>query len=174
MKKKVQKRKLYKTSKSNELEYMKVIKIFIVVILIIALTYFVTALMTGEIRFGKKKEPASEEVSIQYDEITAGQVFSRSDSEYYVLCYNFSDSFSSYYLSFRETYVQKENSLPIYLLDLEKSFNQEMVLEEGENYQQFPSAIADLKVANPTMLKIKNHKVVERIIGLDDIIQFFQ
>ena len=72
MKNKKQKKNLYKTNSTSELEYSKIIKITISVILILAVTYFVTALITGEIDFSKKEEDVKEEVSIQYDEIIAG------------------------------------------------------------------------------------------------------
>ncbi len=156
------------------MEYTKIIKIFVVVVLILAITYFATAIATGEIKFGKKKETEKEETNIQYEEIIAGQVLNRKDSEYYVLCFDFTDTFSSYYLSLKDSYTEKEDSLPVYILDLEKSFNQEIVLEEGEDYQQKPSNVSNLKVNNPTLLKIKDHRVTERITGTDDILKFFE
>ena len=49
-------RKLYKTNSTSDFEYAKIIKIAIGVVLVLGLTYFVTALATGEIDFKKKNE----------------------------------------------------------------------------------------------------------------------
>lgn len=164
---------MYKTNTNTELEYMKVIKVAIVVILILALTWFVTALVSGEIEFGNKEEE-TEEVSIQYDEIIAGQIFNRVEKEYYVLLFNFTDTFASHYLSLIDAYDTEEDSLPFYIVDLEKKVNLQYVLQEGEGLTEKPSSLAKFKATNPTIVRIKNGKVVERISERDNVLDFFE
>lgn len=159
-------------STSSDMEYSKVIKIAIGVVLVLALTYFITAVATGEIKFGKKKEVEKSETSIQYEEIIAGEIFNRSLDEYYVFLFNFTDSFASYYLSLKDNYTQKDDSSFIYIVDLEKHVNKGIVLEEGNDYTEYPDNIDSLKVSNPTILKISNHRVTERIVGREDILKF--
>lgn len=171
--KKKQKRNLYKTN-NTDMEYSKIIKIAIGVIIIIGLTYFVTALVSGEIKFGKDKEEVKEETSIQYEEIMVGQMLNRSESEYYVLLFNFTDSFASYYLSLKDTYSQGDDALPFYIIDLEKHVNKEYVLEDGEYLIEKPVRLVDFKATSPTIVKIKDRKVVERISGRDNILNFFE
>ena len=171
--KKNKKRNLYRTNTSMDVEYSKVIKIALGVILILALTYFVTALATGEIQFGKEKEEV-QEVSIQYEEIIAGQILNRSNEEYYVMLFDFTDTFASYYLSLKDAYSETENALPFYIVDLEKHINQEIVAENDESDQTNVDNIHDLKVFSPTIIKVKNHKVVESIIGKENILKFLE
>ncbi len=169
--KKKQKRS-YQIHTNSDMEYSKIIKIAIGVILVLGLTYFITAIATGEIKFGNKKKEETPETSIQYEEILAGEIFNRSPEEYYVLLFNFTDTFASYYLSLKDNYTKQENTLPIYIVDLEKHLNKDFVLEEGENYTEYPDNLNDLKVSNPTLIKIHDHKVTERINNRDDILNF--
>jgi len=174
MKNKKQKRNLYKTNTSSDMEYSKIIKITIGVVLVLALTYFVTALASGEIKFGKDKEEVKEETAIQYEEIMVGQMLNRSESEYYVLLFNFTDSFASYYLSLKDSYAQNEKSLPFYIVDLEKHVNKDYILENKEDLIEKPVRLVDFKATSPTVVRIKNRKVVERITGRDKILKFFE
>ena len=173
MKKKKQNRKIYKTKSNPELEYMKIIKIAVGVILVLGLTWLVTAWASGEFNFGSKKEE-NEEVSIQYEEIIAGQIFNRVDSEYYVLLFNFTDTFGSYYLSLIDSYKVEEDSLPIYIVDLEKKVNEKYVLGEDEKLVEKPKGLSEFKATNPTLVKIKNGKVTERITGQEKVLDFFE
>lgn len=172
MKKKT-KKNLYRTSSNNDLEYAKIIKISLGVMIILALTYFVTAIATGEIKLGNNKKIEETETNIQYEEIIAGQIFNRSDKDYYVLLFDFTDTYASYYLSLKDTYTQKDKSLSVYIVDLEKQINKEIVSEDG-NAKVYVDDIKKLKVSNPTLIRIKNHKVVQSIEDKDKIIEFFE
>ena len=156
------------------MEYSKIIKITIGVVLILALVYFITALATGEIKFGKDEEETVEETSIQYEEIIAGQILNRSQDEYYVLLFNFTDTFASYYLSLKDSYLQNDSALPFYIVDLEKHINKDIVAETESDYKANLSSLSDLKVTNPTILKVKNHKVIKNITGRENILKFFE
>lgn len=168
------KRNLYKTNNSTDMEYSKIIKITLGVILVLVLTYFITALATGEIKWGKKETQQEAETSIQYEEIIAGQILNRNSDEYYVLLFNFSDTFASYYLSLKDTYIKNEDSLPFYIVDLEKHMNLGVVAENDESYKANVSNVNDLKVTNPTIIKVKDHKVIESIKGKENILKFFE
>lgn len=171
MKKKV-KRNLYKTNSGNA-QYSTIIKITIGVVLFIGLVYLITALVTGEIKLGNNKDNIPKDVTIQYEEIISGGIFNRKDKEYYVLLFNFTDTFASYYLSVKDTYAEKDNALNVYIVDLEKKINKEIILEDDQQYTKYPNNYADLKVSSPTLLKIKDHRVIDRIIGRDDILNLF-
>ena len=150
----------YRTTTSTEVDYMKVIKIGIGVLLVLGLVYLVTAIASGEIKLGKK-EKEKIETEIQYQEIIAGETFNRNASEYYVLFMNFTDSYASYYLSLIDNYQMKDNSLAFFTVDMEKKINSDYVTNE-------------LKVENPTILKISNSKITETITGKDNILNFFK
>ena len=172
MSKKQKKNKVKISSTTTDLEISKVIKILVGVLLVLALTYFIAALMTGDIKFGKKEKEEEKEVSIQYEEILAGETFKQDKNEYYVMYFNFTDNVASSYLTFKDTYSYKENSLDFYIVDLEKGFNQDFIKEENGEYKENPSSIEDVRVTNPTILKISNHKVVEQIEGKEEVLKY--
>lgn len=173
MKKKT-KRNLYKTNSNSDMEYSKVIKITIGVVVVLALVYFVTALATGEIKFNNKKKVEETETSIQYEEIIAGQILNRNDKDYYVLLFNFTDTYASYYLSIKDTYVKKDKALPVYIVDLEKDINKGIVAEDSKNIKTYVDNVNSLKVSNPTLIRIKDHKIVQSIEDRGKIIEFFE
>ena len=149
----------YKMTTTTELDYKRVIKITIGVLLVIGIVYLVTAISSGEIKLNKKK--ANTEVSINYQEIIAGETFNRKASEYYVLYFNFTDSKASYYLTLIDSYNSQDNSLPFYIVDLEKKINTEYATDT-------------LKVNHPTILKISDSKVSQVITGHDNVVEFFK
>lgn len=148
----------YKTTTSTELDYTRVIKIGAGVIIVLVLVYLVTAIASGEIKFNNKEE--EKVTSIQYEEIFAGEALNRKASEYYVLFCNSSDSFTNYYLELVGSYRQKDNSLPFYVVDIEKKANTDYVTNE-------------LKIENPTIIKIKDSKIADTITGKDNVLKFF-
>lgn len=168
------KRNLYKTNTSSDVNYAKGIKLTIIVVLVLAIVYFLTALAMGEIKFGRKEEEEKVVTSIQYEEIMAGQIFNRSDEEYYVIAFDFTDQFATYYLTLRDDYLKEDDHLPIYILDLEKKMNEGILLQDDDDYIEQPTWVEDLKVSSPTLLRIKNHKVVSRITSRENILKFFE
>lgn len=161
----------FKLNTSTDLEVSKVVKILVGVLIVLGLTYFIAGLITGDIKFGKdkKEEPPAE---IQYEEILAGQALSMSSDDYYVLYFNFTDDIASSYLTFKDIYTNKDNSIGFYLVDLEKGFSKGFIKEDGEEYNEYPSNIEDVKVSNPTILKISNHKVTERVEGKENVLNY--
>lgn len=165
-------RNLYKTSPSSDMEYSKVIKIAIGVILVLMLTYLVTAILSGEIKFGNKE--VKEEVSIQYEEIIAGQILNRPEDEYYVLLFSFTDKLASNYLSLKDTYIEENNKVPFYIVDTDKQPNQMVLALNSEQEKINVNNVNDLKVTVPIIIKVKDHKVVESVKGLSDVVKFFK
>lgn len=157
---------------TNDLEASKIVKILVGVLLVLGITYLIAALITGDIKLGKNQEEEKEEVEIQYEEILAGETFKQKTDEYYVMYFNFTDNTASSYLTFKDTYSYQEGSLDFYLVDLEKGFNQSFLKNEEEDYNEYPDSIDDIKVSNPTILKISNHKVVERTEGKQEVLNY--
>lgn len=170
MKKNTNKKDLFGKANYNE-QVKSLVKISVVVIIVLAAVYFLTALATGEIKLGNSSNK-EEEVTIQYEEILAGQVLNRKDKEYYVLLFEFSNENAGRYITLKDNYAQTTDALPLYLVDLEKGFNQKIVAEEDEKYSEKPSNIQDLKVNGTTLLKVKNGKVTDRI-ETDDLVKEF-
>ncbi len=173
--KKTNKQKLNysKSNYSHDTEAWNVVKILVGIVLFLLLFYFLALVMTGEIKFGKQ-EKKEEETVIQYDEILAGQSFNRMDNEYYVLYFNFSEKISSTYVSYRDAYTDALKGVPMYMVDLENGFNKGYVLNDGEEREELPESIDQLKVQNPTILKFKDHKVVERKEGKEAVTELLK
>ena len=149
----------YKMTTSTELDYMRVIKIGVGVLLVVGIVYLVTALASGEIKLGDKKKEKAETV-IQYEEILAGETFNRKSNSYYVVYMDFTDNYASYFLQSIANFKATNNNYPFYTVDLEKKINKDYATNE-------------LKVSNPTILKITNGAIEETITGKDDVVKFF-
>lgn len=144
------------------------IKIAVGVIMALGLVYLLTALATGEIKLGDKKKKESVEPEIQYEEIIAGQILNRKQNEYYVLAFDFTANEASEYLSLKDSYGQNPDALAFYIVDLEKGFNQSIVSEEEVK------GTTELKVTAPTILRIKDGKIVERISTKEKVKEFLE
>lgn len=149
----------YKTTTSTELDYMRVIKISVGVLIVFVLVLLGSKLAMGEIKLGKKSNNEEKVTKIDYQEIIVGEMFNRKNNEYYVLAYNFSDSYASYYKSLINNY-QLSNSMPFYIVDLDKKINSEY-------------ASNSLNINEPTLIKISDSKITDKIVGKDNIIDFF-
>jgi len=166
--------KKYTTNQSSGSEATTIVWILGGVIAVLLVTYCIACLMTGEIKLGKEQEKEKAAVEIQYDEILAGQTFNRDNSDYYVFYFDFTSNYASAYATYRESYIMGLESLPMYLVDLSKGFNQNIVVTDDETtYKEKPEKLEDLKVKGTTILKVSNKKVVERIEGKDKISDFF-
>lgn len=166
----------YKMSTSTELDYMKVIKISVGVLLVLGIVYLLTAIASGEIKL-KKDDEEEKVVTINYQEIIAGETFNRNAENYYVFFYNFEDNYADYYSYLISTYNSKDNSLPFYTVNLDKKINTDYIITDSDDSTieyAYPSNIETLRVQNPTILEIKNGKTVNVITGKDNILEFFK
>ena len=173
MKRQKQKNRLYGKANYDD-ELVRGFKILVTVVVLIGIIYFATAFLTGEIKFNNKKTEEKEEVTIQYDEIVAGQSFTRKDTSYYVLYYNFTDKTANDYLHLKDNYLSKEDSLNVYIVDLDKVFNQSIIKDKDDSINEKPTSIKDLKVDSPTLLKFSKGKVTKRVVGKEKIENYFE
>lgn len=172
MKKNTYNRNLY--GKANyDGQYSTLIKIIIGVLLVLLIVYLGTALATGEIKLNKPKyEYKPTDSTIQYEELSKGQILNRGEKEYYALIFDFSDPNATLYLKLVDDYKEKENSLNIYTVDIGKEFNKSLIANEDEKYSEKPSALNDLKVVKDvTLLKIKDKKVIERTENKEKVLE---
>lgn len=144
----------------NEYKIENLIKIIVIVILIIAIFYGLTIIITKN-----KKQSISDEtkenVDIQYDEILIGSIYNQKETEYYVLVELESD-----YLTLSSSinnYKKKENALKMYTCNLNNGFNKQYFGEVSNFTNKYPT------FSKSTLLKIVNKQIVEYIEGTDDI-----
>lgn len=161
------KKKLNKVNSysSDSEEVTKMLKVLAVVIGLLVVFYFIFAIATGEISFGNKHKKAQDD--IQNIEILAGTTFTRADSEYYVLMYDFDAVDSIVYANLYSMYTQNYNNVKIYLVDLSKKFNTPYVVEDKSLVKV--DEIQNLKVVNGTLIKVENGVGVSYSVGQDQI-----
>lgn len=145
---------------------------FVTTIAVIIITLVVSYLIIGvfftkEISFKKKKEDKkTSQVSIDNTKITAGQIFDKKDSSYYVVIYDV-DSELTNLGTLISVYKSSENSLPIYTVDSSNKMNSKFITKDSSNTN--PSSYDDLKIKAPTMMKIENGSVTSYIENEDEI-----
>ena len=148
---------------SDSDEMTRMLKFLGAVVLILGAFYLIFAIASGEISFGSKKK----NVEIQNTEILAGNIFTREDSSYYVLMYDFDADDSTIYSNLYSIYKSSYNELKVYLVDLSSKFNSKYLVEDLNSVDV--SSIENLKVVNGTLIKIEDGKATAKAIGRDEI-----
>lgn len=142
-----------------------IIKCIVAVLIIFAIMYLITVLIL-------KKSSADyitkndEKTTIQYSEILAGTSFSKKESEYLVLFYDFKSDNASTYEGLYSDYKAKDEHLPIYYVDLSNTMNKSVV---SENSNHEASNAEELRINGVTLIKFENNKISEYIEGEEDI-----
>jgi len=160
-------RQMYKEVKNENSEFDSMIKILIGVLIVFFVVYFVYAVASGEFSSKKDEEPVGAEFQDIF--ILAGTTFKMDKDDYYVMYYDLSDNYSSAMGSLYEGYTKSDSTIKMYLVDLKNKFNHSYILGEEEIVNTNPSNIDELKVMNPTLVRIKDKKVVEFITGRENI-----
>lgn len=173
MKKKDYKKKLEKEKKDlrdynekNEgINTKTFIYITIGVVGFILLMFVFTKIKTGEWNIFTKENSFKYGAEIQNTKILCGSVLNREDSEYYVLGFNMQDDNASLYESIVEKYNGSKDKLPLYKLDLSNSRNN-ICKSDTLN---ITSDITTLKLVTPTLIKVKDGKIIENYTNYDSI-----
>lgn len=153
---------------NNEKELSTIIKITVGVVLVFIVVYLLFAIFTGEIKLTKDK---STEPTIQYSEILAETTFKQNKEDYFVLYYDFSKDNASLLETIA---VVIGNEATTYKVDLNKKFNGNYIIEDDKSINKTPNNIDELKVKNPTLIRIKKGKIVKFITGIEDIKNYSQ
>ena len=167
--KNVNKVEVAKTKEENEESFS--IKEFVIVVVSVTLIFGLIYLLTvGAGKLGWFDEhytkPAIEEAEISYDDILVGTILNRSEYEYYVALGDMENGNTTYLAGLVSAYKNKENALKIYIVNLSDGLNKSVVSDESNT---MVSNVNDLKINDQTLLHIKNKKVVESFVGIDNI-----
>ena len=145
--KKKNERKVIESGKTPD-NIKNVVKTIIVIIVILVAFYLLTILILN-----KKEGPTYNNVTIEYNKIIAGETFEMSDNDYLVFYYDSTGANAAEYADMISKYREKENSLPIYTVDLNNGINKKYISEEEVNSV---TNIDDLKVKDATLIRIKD------------------
>lgn len=135
------------------------------VIAFVLLMFIFTKVKTGEWNLFTKENNITYSAEIGTTKVLCGSVLNRIDEEYFVLAYNMSDDEAMLYESILDKYSSSSDVLPFYKLDLSNSRNG-ICTSDNINIS---NDINELKVNNPTLLKIKNGKIINYYTTYDSI-----
>lgn len=154
-------KKIKDVTVNNDNEVMKLFKITIAILVIVAVFFIVTYIVTKKPE--KKEETPTE---IQYTEILVGELWNKGGS-YYVLAGAKDDQYMSLYDFYLNEYQEKNPDANYYLINLDNVFNKKYVSESSNLYTTNPS---DIRFKESTLLRISNGKVVNAYEGKDQIV----
>lgn len=151
-------KEVQKKNKEKPLSPKTFITILIVLLLFFVVLYIITGLfVTKELKWFDKK-PAEEEVTEITNKILAAESLKQAEEEYYVFFYDTTDEED---LSSRINLLSEK----IYKVDLNDAFNSNFIGKPSGKVKD----IKDLKVSNPTLIKVSSEKIVEFYSGKDKI-----
>lgn len=142
--------------------------VFAVIIILLVLYYILAVFVTKEIDVSGNKDSSSNEMDSSYsvsNKILATNTFRQVEQIYYVYYYDFDDENEDI-----ASLVSNLDDYKIYRVDTGSSLNSNYVTDSDSNKEV--SDISNLKVINPTIIKIDNDRVVEYHEGVDDITSF--
>ena len=144
--------KLEKKENYSKKQVINLLKIIIAILLTVLVVCFIAKFANGDF----KKD---EEESVDYTNIVAGQTFTRSENEYYVLFYD------------DKAILDKIGSTTdtIYKVDLNSSLNKNVVSEEGNPKAEDAES---LKINGTTIIKVEGGKNVSYIDGYDEVVDY--
>ena len=144
-----------------------VVKILIGIVVILVLFYFLTVYLLERDTTSSTIDTTPSEADIQYQEILAGNSFSKSDSHYYVLYYDMSDEdLKSLYTNIISTYEDDDTKDPIYTVDMSSTFNQKYSSDKSNPSVE---SLDDLEISTTTLIEFRDGNVVDYVEGEDAI-----
>ncbi len=150
--------KMAKVQNEDENDVKRLIIIIIGLIIAIILVYFLTRIFVTKDLLNKEEEKTFQAGSVNYNTTLIGSMFNKPEEEYYVMIIDTSKSDYVYYTGTVSNYKKNEDALKVYLADLDNALN--------KNYQSTNSNLktedlTKFQVSKPSLIKIKNKKVVE-------------
>jgi hypothetical protein len=159
------KNKKEKNYSSDSEEMFNMLKVLGSVVVVLVVFYLVFAIARGEISFGEKE--TKKEAEIQNVEIVSGMVFSKLESDYYVLMYDFKGDDADSYENLYQTFVNNKGTHKLFLVDLSQQNNKDVVIEDKSKVDI--SSQEKLKVVDGTLIHVKDGKGESFTVGLKEI-----
>ena len=165
--KKVESEQISETSYSG----LTLLKIVAAIAIILFILYYVIAVfITKEVDVsGKKDDTATSESSSSSNNVSnailAQRTFDQAEEEYYVYYYDFSDEDKNI-----SSAMTNKTDMTIYRVDTSSGLNQKYVTTENGN--KSATGINDLKVKNPTLVKVSGDHIALYLEGTSDIVNF--
>ena len=160
--KKVKKEKIkqekYRTEEQTEI--IRFIWILVIVIVLIVGVYFATRIfVTKDLLNNEETDNDVVEGSINYNVTLIGAMLNKPEEEYYVIIYDTENLRSVYYSSLVNNYIRNEEHLKVYHANLSNELNAKFY--DPENITTQIDSIADLKVGDITLIRVRNSALQE-------------
>ena len=166
-----------KNVKNEIIEEEYTLKKFIIIVaallLVFALSYFITTLFVKNNK--QIKNNTANSIQIDSDTIIMNHLLDRSENEYYVLAfmpslynnYTSSVNYINLYNKYISDYSKKENSLKIYKVNLDDALNKNYIGEDSN----ISTDLKELKVSDEILFKIKDSNIENYYKGSEQIIK---
>ncbi len=161
MKKKEPKQTLIKQVNDADDQIRKFVIILTGVAVICVLSYLFTAKFL--VKDKTKDTDKKDETSISYDNIRVGNIFNRPYDSYYVLATDLTKDTT--YQSLVGTFTTNHSNTKVYFIDLSLSVNKEYIGKSNKN----ATKASEIKLSDPTLIKIKNGKIVSYLDNKNSI-----
>ncbi len=159
------KRKRYNVEENTSVEFKASMKGTIItiigVLIVLGLFYLLTLYITAK---GEKKEIAP--ANISYEKITVGSILNRKDKSYLVVLY---DRENDNEITAAISNYNGKHKVDAYYVDLADGLNKKYVSNKANTNI---SDISELRVKNPTMLKVSNKKIEEVFDSKESITKY--
>lgn len=167
--KKITKENNIKEYNGKETLYSAIKIIAVMVLLLFILYYVVAVFVTKEINISTNKDEETTDTTTNTvsDKILAKNIFNQKEETYYVYFYDFNDADQNI-----GSKISNLSDNKVYKVDTSSSLNQNYVTEESGN--KSATSIDNLKVKNPTLIKITNDKIVEYYEDVDPILSYLE
>lgn len=137
-----------------EMEEDKLIKRFIIILLVVLGTVIIAYLITS--KFVKKDSTTAKEntpVEISYDNALVGNMLHKVDAKYYVMIFDSTSENAASYAQIATSYKTLDNHLPLYIVDLNDALNKKYKTD-GET--SLNGTIDEFKFGEITLLKVED------------------
>lgn len=153
-----------KSTDGNEIKTLLIITA-VIILVSIGLYYFTDASLN------KKAKKDDKVLDISYKETIIGNMFDIPLKEYYVLAYNHDADNASKYEDSYLHYLDKEDALPVYEVDLSLGFNS-FALKEKSNKK--PTKASEVAIKEAALILIKDGKVSKYYETIEEIEKAFK
>lgn len=146
----------FKTEEQKEI--MKFIIILVVVVALVVGIYFFTKKFVTKDE--ENKETQAVTGTVNYNVTIIGELLNRPYDEYYAIIYDSTSNDAGKYQGIYSQFTTGENSTTkMYYIDLSNKLNESYYSEEESNPKA--TTIADLKLGDFTLIKVKDGKIVK-------------
>lgn len=133
------------------------------ILIVLVISYLLVGIfITKTIKFGKDKEESTN-VTIDNSTILLGNLFNQKEDEYLVIIYDINNKDDKSLDNWISYYKGKNSDMTIYKVDSKNKMNAKYIGEKDND--ETPTSLENLKVKEPTIIKVKDHNITEYYEG---------